>query len=73
MTAALAVKRGTLELATVKLALPGSFTSLSAVSATHSGKSLAVGHAAESGSISITFSPPITLNADDELTLVIQP
>ncbi|MEY4488271.1 MAG: hypothetical protein RIQ79_779, partial [Verrucomicrobiota bacterium] len=71
LEAALTVKRGTLRLVTVKLALPKPAGSVRQVSVACAGEPLVARHEVRDGAIFITLVHPVVLLAGGELTLVI--
>jgi len=73
LEAALTLKRGTLRLATFKLALPKPAEAVGRVSVMRAEKTVAVRHEVRDGAILITFNQPVLLRAGDEVTLSISP
>ncbi|MFZ4777103.1 MAG: GH116 family glycosyl hydrolase [Terrimicrobiaceae bacterium] len=72
LEASLSVKRGTVKLTTVKLALPKPAHGVRQVTVTDAGKPLAARHDVMVGTISITLAEPVVLTVANNLTLIIQ-
>ena len=71
LEASLAVKRGTVKLTTVKLALPKPTEMVRQLTVTYAGKPLAARQAVEAGTVSITLAQPVVLTTGSELTLMV--
>lgn len=73
LAASLTVKRGTVTLTTVKLALPKASQSVRQVTVTYAGQPLAVQHQTLAGTVSVTLAQPLVLTPDRELIVIITP
>jgi hypothetical protein len=71
LEAGLMVKRGTVKLTTVKLALPSPTLPVRQLTVTYAGKPRAARHEVQAGAVSITLAEPVVLTAGNELTLVV--
>jgi hypothetical protein len=72
LEASLTIKRGSVKLTTVKLALPKPARAVRQVTVTDADKPLAARHDVVAGTISITLAEPVVLTAANKLTLIIQ-
>jgi non-lysosomal glucosylceramidase len=71
LEAGLMVKRGTVKLTTVKLALQSPTQAVRQLTVTYAGKPLDARHELQAGTVSITLAEPVVLTAGSELTLVV--
>ena len=71
LEAGLMVKRGTVKLTTVKLALPKPTQAVRKLTVTYAGKPLAARHQVYAGTVSITLAKPVVLSTGNELTLTL--
>ncbi|MEI8038822.1 MAG: GH116 family glycosyl hydrolase [Verrucomicrobiota bacterium] len=73
LEAVITVKRGTLKLRTVKLALPKPAQPVRQLTVTSAGQPLAARHEIQAGSVVITLAQPIVLTVANDLGLTIEP